>query len=126
MVGLSLEAAEILAKEGINVEVVNMRSIRPLDIETIKESVKKTNRCVTRLISGLAFRVPSALLRTDLDIPSPALSPSREVSQHSALDPRFAPRLSSRRPSTTSMPPSSVSPVPIFLPLYVTAARRSL
>lgn len=46
MVGLSLEAAEILAKEGINVEVVNMRSIRPLDIETIKESVKKTNRCV--------------------------------------------------------------------------------
>lgn len=44
MVGLSLQAAEILAKEGINVEVVNMRSIRPLDIETIKESVKKTNR----------------------------------------------------------------------------------
>ena len=44
MVGLSLQAAEILAKEGINVEVVNMRSIRPLDIETIIESVKKTNR----------------------------------------------------------------------------------
>ncbi|KAM0751630.1 thiamine diphosphate-binding protein [Meredithblackwellia eburnea MCA 4105] len=47
MVGLSLEAAEILKKDGIDVEVVNLRSIRPLDIETIKESVKKTNRLVT-------------------------------------------------------------------------------
>ncbi|GAA5984383.1 hypothetical protein JCM11641_000119 [Rhodosporidiobolus odoratus] len=48
MVGLSLEAAEILKKEdGIEVEVINLRSIRPLDIETIKESVKKTNRLVT-------------------------------------------------------------------------------
>lgn len=48
MVGLSLEAAEILFKEdGIEVEVVNMRSIRPLDIETIIESVKKTNRLVS-------------------------------------------------------------------------------
>ncbi|GAA5896901.1 hypothetical protein JCM6882_007302 [Rhodosporidiobolus microsporus] len=48
MVGLSLEAAEILKKEdGIDVEVINMRSIRPLDIDTIKESVKKTNRLVT-------------------------------------------------------------------------------
>lgn len=46
MVGLALEAAEILKEEGIEVEVINMRSIRPLDIETIKESVKKTNRLV--------------------------------------------------------------------------------
>lgn len=47
MVGLSLEAAEILKREeGIEVEVINMRSIRPLDIETIKTSVMKTNRCV--------------------------------------------------------------------------------
>lgn len=48
MVGFALEAAEILAKEdGVECEVINMRSIRPLDIDTIKESVKKTNRCVT-------------------------------------------------------------------------------
>ena len=46
MVGHSLEAAEELAKEGINAEVINLRSIRPLDIGTIKESVKKTNRSV--------------------------------------------------------------------------------
>ena len=40
----SLEAAQILAKEGIKAEVINLRSIRPLDIDTIKKSVKKTNR----------------------------------------------------------------------------------
>jgi len=44
MVTHSVEAADILAKEGIKAEVINLRSIRPLDIETIKKSVKKTNR----------------------------------------------------------------------------------
>jgi pyruvate dehydrogenase E1 component beta subunit len=44
MVTHSLEAAEILEKEGIKAEVINLRSIRPLDIDTIKQSVKKTNR----------------------------------------------------------------------------------
>ena len=47
MVSHSIEAAEALAKEGIAAEVINLRSIRPLDIETIKKSVKKTNRYVT-------------------------------------------------------------------------------
>ena len=42
-----LEAAESLAKEGIEAEVINLRSIRPLDIDAIVESVKKTNRLVT-------------------------------------------------------------------------------
>ena len=51
MVTHSLEAADILAKEGIKAEVINLRSIRPLDIDTIKKSVKKTNRCVARAIS---------------------------------------------------------------------------
>ena len=51
MVTHSLEAAEELAKEGIKAEVINLRSIRPLDIETIKKSIKKTNRCVSNLIS---------------------------------------------------------------------------
>ena len=44
MVTHSLEAADALAKEGIKAEVINLRSIRPLDIDTIKTSVKKTNR----------------------------------------------------------------------------------
>ena len=49
MVTHSLEAAEELAKEGIKAEVVNLRSIRPLDIDTIIKSVKKTNRYVSPL-----------------------------------------------------------------------------
>jgi pyruvate dehydrogenase E1 component beta subunit len=44
MVTHCLEAADILAKEGVKAEVINLRSIHPLDIGTIKESVKKTNR----------------------------------------------------------------------------------
>ncbi len=47
MVGVALEAAEVLAKDGIAVEVINLRSIRPLDVDCIVGSVKKTNRLVT-------------------------------------------------------------------------------
>jgi pyruvate dehydrogenase E1 component beta subunit len=43
----ALGAADKLAAEGIEAEVIDLRTIRPLDIETIVESVKKTNRCVT-------------------------------------------------------------------------------
>ena len=43
----ALGAADKLAADGIEAEVVDLRTIRPLDIETIVESVKKTNRCVT-------------------------------------------------------------------------------
>ena len=43
-VGLSLEAAETLAGEGIDAEVIDLRTIRPLDKETILASVRKTNR----------------------------------------------------------------------------------
>ncbi|MDA8231747.1 MAG: pyruvate dehydrogenase complex E1 component subunit beta [Magnetospirillum sp.] len=47
MVQVALEAAELLAKEGIEAEIVNLRSLRPLDIDTIVASVKKTNRVVS-------------------------------------------------------------------------------
>ncbi len=47
MVGKAMQAAEELAKEGIEAEVINLRSIRPLDVETIVRSVQKTNRCIT-------------------------------------------------------------------------------
>lgn len=46
-VGNALEAAELLESEGISVEVIDLRTLRPLDSETIIESVKKTNRLVT-------------------------------------------------------------------------------
>jgi pyruvate dehydrogenase E1 component beta subunit len=46
-VGYAMQAAEALAAHGISAEVVNLRSIRPLDIETIAASVRKTNHLVT-------------------------------------------------------------------------------
>lgn len=46
-VGMCIEAAEILKAEGISAEVINLRSIRPLDRTAITDSVKKTNRLVT-------------------------------------------------------------------------------
>jgi pyruvate/2-oxoglutarate/acetoin dehydrogenase E1 component/TPP-dependent pyruvate/acetoin dehydrogenase alpha subunit len=46
MVLRALEAAEILAKEGIDVEVIDLRTLKPLDIDTIVASVKKTGRLV--------------------------------------------------------------------------------
>ncbi len=45
-VGVALEAADKLAEEGISAEVIDLRTIRPLDIDTVIDSVKKTNRCV--------------------------------------------------------------------------------
>ena len=47
MVGMAMQAAEKLAEMGISAEVVTLRSLRPLDTETIVNSVKKTNRLVT-------------------------------------------------------------------------------
>jgi pyruvate dehydrogenase E1 component beta subunit len=47
MVGFCLQAAEELAKDGIEAEVVDLRTLRPMDIGTVVESVKKTNRLVT-------------------------------------------------------------------------------
>ena len=46
-IGLCIDAAEALAKEGIDAEIVDLRTLRPLDSATVIESVKKTNRIVT-------------------------------------------------------------------------------
>jgi len=62
---VALKAAEELAKDGISVEVIDLRTIRPFDIETIVNSVKKTNRClileeswpVASISSEIAYRI---------------------------------------------------------------------
>ena len=76
MVGKALQAAEILAKEGIEAEVINLRSIRPLDTETIILSVQKTNRCVTVeegwATSGIGCEIAARIMEQafdDLDAP---------------------------------------------------------
>jgi pyruvate dehydrogenase E1 component beta subunit len=47
MVGVAMKAAETLAEQGVEAEVVNLRSLRPMDTQTIVDSVKKTSRLVT-------------------------------------------------------------------------------
>ncbi len=46
IIKVAYAAAEELARENINVEIIDLRTIRPLDYHTIVESIKKTNRCV--------------------------------------------------------------------------------
>ena len=46
-VGHALAAAEQLAAEGISAEVINLRTLRPIDYDTVLASIQKTNRCVT-------------------------------------------------------------------------------
>ena len=65
MVHLAVEAAEILAKEGIEAEVINIHTIKPLDTELIAASAKKTGAVVTAeehsVIGGLGAAVCEAL-----------------------------------------------------------------
>ncbi|MDB4650121.1 pyruvate dehydrogenase complex E1 component subunit beta [Crocinitomicaceae bacterium] len=46
IIKIAEEVAEILAKENIEIEIIDLRTIRPIDYGTIVESIKKTNRCV--------------------------------------------------------------------------------
>ncbi len=62
-VGESLVAAEALKKKyGVEVEVINLRSIKPLDVETIINSVKKTHRLLAVTSDFPAFGVGSEIL----------------------------------------------------------------
>ena len=45
--GKALDAAELLSGDGVSAEVIDLRSLRPMDTATVIESVKRTNRCVT-------------------------------------------------------------------------------
>lgn len=88
-VGHCLDAAAVLAKEGIECEVINLRTIRPMDVESIETSVMKTNHLVTveggwpqfgvgaeicaRIMEGPAFNYLDAPVTrvTGVDIPMP-------------------------------------------------------
>lgn len=78
MVGVALQAAEELAKEGISAEVINLRTIRPLDRATILASVKKTSRLVTVEegwpTSGVGAEIIACVMESDafdhLDAPA--------------------------------------------------------
>ena len=76
MVAVALRAAEELATEGISAEVVDPRTLRPLDVATITGSVQKTNRCVVVEegwpFAGIGAQIVDEIQRAafdDLDAP---------------------------------------------------------
>ncbi len=76
MVGEALKAAELLAAEGIEAEVIDLRSLRPLDHETIAASVRRTNRLVTIEegwpLAGIGAEIAARMMEhafDDLDAP---------------------------------------------------------
>jgi pyruvate dehydrogenase E1 component beta subunit len=71
MVGKALEAAEMLAGEGIEAEVIDLRSLRPLDTATVAQSVQKTNRLVTVeegwAVCGIGSELAAAMMEQAFD-----------------------------------------------------------
>jgi pyruvate dehydrogenase E1 component beta subunit len=71
MVPLALKAAEEMEKQGVSVEVIDPRTIRPLDIDTIINSVKKTNRCViaeeSHQFCGVASEITAQIMERAFD-----------------------------------------------------------
>ncbi len=71
MVGKAMEAAEQLAEKGISAEVIDLRTIRPLDIETIITSVQKTNRCVAIEegwpVAGMGSEISAVIMEEAFD-----------------------------------------------------------
>jgi pyruvate dehydrogenase E1 component beta subunit len=72
----AIAAAETLAQEGIEAEIVDLRSLRPLDTQTVIESVRRTNRCVTVEegwpVGAIGNHISAVLMREafdDLDAP---------------------------------------------------------
>ncbi len=61
----ALKAAAELEGEGIDAEVIDLRTIRPMDVETVIESIKKTNRCVT-VEEGWPVSAVGATLASDI------------------------------------------------------------
>ncbi|MDE0523293.1 MAG: pyruvate dehydrogenase complex E1 component subunit beta [Boseongicola sp.] len=72
-IGMShaLEAADELAKDGVLAEVIDLRTLRPLDMATVIESVKKTNRCVTVEeawpVASMSDHIGSEIMREAFD-----------------------------------------------------------
>ena len=75
----ALKAADVLAEQGISAEVIDLRTLRPLDTETVVKSVMKTNRCVTVEegwpVASIGNHIAGVLMREAFDwLDAPVLS----------------------------------------------------
>jgi transketolase len=73
MVRVSLDAAELLAAKGIDAKVINMHTIKPLDVDAVLAAAKKTGAVVTaennNYINGLGSAVAEVLMENDVFVP---------------------------------------------------------
>jgi len=71
MIGLCKEAAKIMSKQGVSLEIIDLRTIKPLDISTLLKSVNKTNRCVIveegHYFTGIAAEVGYQIMEFAFD-----------------------------------------------------------
>jgi 2-oxoisovalerate dehydrogenase E1 component beta subunit len=95
MVYIALEAADILAKEGIELEVVDLRTVLPLDRDAIRQTVEKTNRAIVlhedTKTGGIAGEV-AAILRPPAPAPRQAPPPATAGGQHQVTFESAVPR----------------------------------
>ncbi|MBM9595194.1 pyruvate dehydrogenase complex E1 component subunit beta [Roseitranquillus sediminis] len=75
----ALEAADALAQDGVEAEVIDMRCLRPLDMATVIKSIKKTNRCVTVEegfpVASMSDHISATIMREAFDyLDAPVLS----------------------------------------------------
>ena len=78
MYHVTKQAADQLAKDGVEIEIIDPRTIKPFDMETVIESIKKTNRCVivdeAHPFGGVASEVGFLIQREHLTILMPRFS----------------------------------------------------
>src|SRR5260370_19295697 len=71
MVKLAMQAAEELEKAGISAEIIDLRTLRPFDIDTIVASVNKTNRIVAveegRPVAGIGSEIAAIVMEESFD-----------------------------------------------------------
>ena len=79
------EAADILSKKGISVEIIDLRTVKPLDIATVASSVRKTHRCVLveegHIFAGISAELGFQIMEhcfDDLDAPPGPRLPKRD------------------------------------------------
>lgn len=85
---ISLEAADILAEKGISCEVINLRSLRPLDSEAVINSVMKTNHLVTVEAGWPQYGIGAEIVATVMESKLPAPL-TNTLTLHSLVGPAF-------------------------------------
>src|SRR5204863_186661 len=107
MVPIALKAAEELAKDGVSCEVIDPRTIRPLDINTIVESVKKTNRVLRKILINEGESAPLGQPIAIIGEPGEDISSLLKETAGKAAEPAETPAAKEAQPATKKTTPAA-------------------